>query len=117
MCNKPPRNIEINNPLIQLITNTKTNYLMFYTQMNDGWTNGGGNWCVICGIYELQIIPMDVRRQTSMCLDCYNIKIKLDNQIEKMLRPYKLTQEIFGIKTKGTTNLNIIPIQQLTNNG
>jgi hypothetical protein len=86
-----------NNPLFQLISNSPQNYMMFFTQFDNEHSTGGGNYCCICGTYELNIMPIDVRMQKSICLSCYNRKVNLDNQIEKMLRPYHLTEVIFGI--------------------
>ncbi len=108
-------NVGTNNPLLQLVSNSPQNNIMFYTQMNEEWTRGGGSNCYICGMYNLHIMPIDPRRQLSMCLDCYNIKIKLDNQIDQMLKPYRLTEEIFGSNREDVhTGIDIITIDNKT---
>jgi len=101
------------NPLFQLISDSPQNNLIFFTQMNEDWTRGRGNFCCICGTYELHMMAIDPRLHRSMCLGCYNVKIKLDNQIDKMLKPYKLTEEIFITKDKEERPItNLIPISK-----
>ena len=114
MCNKPPDNMTTENPLLQLVTDSRENNLIFYTQMNETWTRGGGNNCCICGVYELHIIPIDVRRQRSMCLHCFTSKLDQENIMEKILKPHKLTDEIFNshIKKELPPQQNLIPISQ-----
>lgn len=85
------------NPLFQLLSNSPQNYMMFFTQFDSEHPNGSGNHCCICGTYELNIMPVDVRMQKSMCFDCYNRKVKLDNQMQERMRPYQLTERIFGL--------------------
>ncbi|NIV43132.1 MAG: hypothetical protein GWN11_03470 [Candidatus Dadabacteria bacterium] len=103
------------NPLFQLVSNSPQNNLMFFTHMNEDWTMGCGNICCICGTYELHMIAIDPRLQRSMCLGCYNMKVKLDNQIDKMLKPYELTEDIFLPKhTAPAPTINMIPISQPT---
>lgn len=85
------------NPLFQLLSNSPQNYIMFFTQFDKEHMEGGGANCCICGTYELNIMPIDVRMQKSICLNCYNRKVKLDNQIENIMRPYRLTEFIFGV--------------------
>ncbi|MCH7927131.1 MAG: hypothetical protein IID03_04000 [Candidatus Dadabacteria bacterium] len=61
------------------------------------------------------MMAIDPRLQKSMCLGCYNLKIKLDNQIDKMLKPYELTEDIFITKDKEEKpTINLIPISQTT---
>jgi len=99
------------NPLFQLISDSPQNNLIFFTQMNEDWTRGCGNFCCICGTYELHMMAIDTRLQRSMCLGCYNVKIKLDTQIDKMLKPYQLSEEIFVPKQKEKNSIvNLIPI-------
>ncbi len=99
------------NPLFQLISDSPQNNLIFFTQMNEDWTRGCGNFCCICGTYELHMMAIDTRLQRSMCLGCYNVKIKLDTQIDKMLKPYQLSEEIFVPKHKEKNSIvNLIPI-------
>lgn len=96
--NQIPVNIfPTNNPLFQLLSNSPQNYIMFFTQYSKEHSGGVGSNCCICGTYELNIMPVDVRMQKSMCLSCYNRKIKLDNQLEKIMKPYHLTEFIFGL--------------------
>jgi len=74
-----------------------------------------GNFCCICGNYELHMMAIDPRLHRSMCLGCYNVKIKLDMQIDKMLKPYQLTDDIFVPKHKEERpTINLIPISQTT---
>ena len=96
--NQVPTNLfPTSNPLFQLLSNSSQNYIMFFTQFDSEHPNGCGNNCFICGTYEFNIMPIDVRMQKSMCLSCYNRKVNLDNQIERMMRPFQLTELIFGI--------------------
>ena len=61
------------------------------------------------------MMAIDPRLHRSMCLGCYNLKIKLDNQIDKMLKPYELTEDIFITKDKEEKpTINLIPISQTT---
>lgn len=99
------------NPLFQLVSDSPQNNLIFFTQMNENWTRGCGNICCICGTYELHMMAIDPRMQRSMCLGCYNVKIKLDMQIDKMLKPYQLTEDIFVSKhPEQIPAMNAIPI-------
>ncbi|NIP30873.1 MAG: hypothetical protein GTN99_06205 [Candidatus Dadabacteria bacterium] len=105
------------NPLFQLVSDSPQNNLMFFTQMNEDWTRGCGNYCCICGTYEFHMIAIDPRLQKSMCLGCYNMKIKLDTQIDKMLKPYRLTEDIFVEKhAEPAPTMNVIPISQPVGN-
>ena len=61
------------------------------------------------------MMAIDPRLQKSMCLGCYNLKIKLDNQIDKMLKPYQHTDDIFVPKHKEQRPaMNPIPISHTT---
>ena len=61
------------------------------------------------------MMAIDPRLHRSMCLGCYNVKIKLDMQIDKMLKPYKLNEDIFPTKDKEEKpTINLIPISQTT---
>lgn len=104
------------NPLLQLVSGSRDNNLIFYTQMNETWTRGGGNHCCICGVYELHIIPVDVRQQRSMCLHCFTCKLDQENIIARMMKPFELTEQIFNshIKKEIPSQKNIIPISQPT---
>jgi hypothetical protein len=104
------------NPLFQLVSQSPQNNLIFFTQMNEQWTRGGGNWCCICGVYELQIIPVDVRQQTSMCLHCFTSKLRQDKKIKDMRKPFELSEQIFcsHIKTEQKPHTQIIPITHPT---
>jgi hypothetical protein len=103
------------NPLFQLVSDSPQNNLIFFTHINEDWTRGCGNFCCICGTYEFHMIAIDPRLQKSMCLGCYNVKIKLDTQIDKMLKPYQLTEDIFVTKQyKQTAAMNLIPISHPT---
>ena len=104
------------NPLLQLVSGSRDNNLIFYTQMNETWTRGGGNHCCICGLYELHPIPVDVRQQKSMCLYCFTAKLNQENIINKMLKPYQLTEQIFNSHRKKDLfpQYNQIPISQPT---
>ena len=105
------------NPLFQLVSQSPQNNLMFYTHMNEDWTRGCGNFCCICGIYELHMIAIDPRLQRSMCIGCYNMKTKLDSQIDKMLLPYRLAEDIFVEKhAEPAPAMNVIPISQPAGN-
>ena len=96
--NRVPTNLfPTSNPLFQLLTDSSQNYIMFFTQFDSEHPDGSGNNCCICGTYEFNIMPVDVRMQRSMCLSCYNRKVDLDNQIERMMRPYQLSELIFGM--------------------
>jgi len=114
MCNKPPDKMTTENPLLQLVSGSRNNNLIFYTQMNETWTRGGGNYCCICGLYELHIIPVDVRQQKSMCIYCFTCKLNQENIIKKMLKPYELTEQIFHshLKKDLPPPPNLIPISQ-----
>jgi len=61
------------------------------------------------------MMAIDPRLHRSMCLGCYNVKIKLDMQIDKMLKPYQLAEEIFITREKDERpTINLIPISQTT---
>jgi len=60
------------------------------------------------------MMAIDPRLHRSMCLGCYDVKIKLDTQIDKMLKPYQLTEDIFPTKDKERPTINLIPISQTT---
>lgn len=101
------------NPLFQLVSDSPQNNLMFYTHMNEDWTRGCGNFCCICGTYKLHMIVVDPRLQRSMCLSCYNMKIKQESHIKKMLAPYALTESIFFTKKDEPEQMiNMTPISR-----
>jgi len=84
--------------------------------MNEQWTRGGGNFCCICGVYELHIVPVDVRHQSSMCLHCFTLKLQQEEKLHNMMKPFELTEQIFNshLKKEPPPQRQFIPISQPT---